>query len=175
MADPPVLGLLADFASPEKLVEAARAARDEGIPGLDAFTPFPVDALDPLLGASGRALPRLAFAGGLFGLVAAYAMQIATNLDFPLDIGGRPLIAWQGFALIAFELSVLFAVGFMGAGFFILNRLPRYHQPLFEVARFERATDDGFFLYVPVAAGTLARRRALLRRLGARSIDEVAA
>src|SRR3546814_14224262 len=56
-----------------------------------------------------RRIPWLGFIGGVFGLVFAYAMQIATNLDYPLNIGGRPLIAWQAFALIGFELTVLFS------------------------------------------------------------------
>ena len=44
MADQPY-GLLAEFDSPEALLEAARAARDAGYRRLDAFTPFPVEGL----------------------------------------------------------------------------------------------------------------------------------
>src|SRR3546814_4677268 len=69
-------------------------------------------------------------------------MQIATNLDYPLNIGGRPLIAWQAFALIGFELTVLFSVLFMVVGFFVLNRLPRYHYPLFDIDRSEEHTSE---------------------------------
>lgn len=174
MADPLPSGLLAEFGTPERLAEAVRAARKAGAKGVDAFTPFPVDEVAEALGFRENLIPRLGLIGGVVGLVGAYAMQIATNLDYPLDIGGRPLIALQAFALIGFELTVLFSVLFMVAGFFILNRLPRYHQPLFWVDRFERATRDGFFLFVATEdAKALRDGRALLKKLKPESIDEV--
>src|SRR4051812_38820633 len=42
-------GLLAEFETPEALVQAARRVRDAGYRDLDAFTPFPVYELFPLL------------------------------------------------------------------------------------------------------------------------------
>ncbi len=173
MADPAPVALLGQFGTPERLVAAADAARHAGWLGIDAFTPFPVPDLDPILAIGDRRIPLLALGGGLFGLVAAYAMQIATNLDYRIDIGGRPLLALQSFALIGFELTILFAVGTMLAGFFILNRLPRYHQSLFWVDRFERATRDGFFLLLPTDRDSLEKARIFLGEQGADSIDAV--
>src|SRR3546814_5440833 len=98
---------------------------------------------------------------------------IATNLDYPLNIGGRPLIAWQAFALIGFELTVLFSVLFMVVGFFVLNRLPRYHYPLFDIDNFEHVTRDGFFLFIPATADdAVPERRAFLERLQPLSIED---
>lgn len=176
MADARIDGLLADFGTPERLIAAAQAARDAGLPGIDAFTPFPVDELNEILSIQENRIARLGFVGGLTGAIAAYAMQIATNLDYRLDIGGRPLVTLQGFALIGFELTVLFSVAFMVAGFFVLSHLPRYHQPIFFVERFERATRDGFFLFMPASgADDVRERRLFLERLGAETIDEVPA
>lgn len=173
MADRAVAGLIGDFGTPDRLVAAARAAREAGAYGLDAFTPFPVDELNDLIVPRERRIAWAGFGGGVTGVVTAYAMQIGTNLDYRLDIGGRPLIALQAFALIGFELTVLFAVGAMVLAFFSLNRLPRYHRPIFDVERFEHATRDGFFLFVP--SDTKPDPRRLLKRLGADTIDEVAA
>jgi hypothetical protein len=38
----------------------------------------------------------------------------------------------------------------LGAFFLVwgLNRLPRFHHPLFNVARFRRVTDDKFFVVI---------------------------
>lgn len=175
MAEAPPQGLLGEYGSPERLVAAVRAARAAGLTGLNAFTPFPVDEVADALGFREKRIPLLGLIGGIVGLVAAYAMQIATNLDYPLDIGGRPLVALQAFALIGFELTVLFSVSFMVVGLFLLNRLPRYNHPLFDIARFERATRDGFFLFVATdGAQGAAEARALMMKLGANSIDEVA-
>jgi hypothetical protein len=168
------LGLIADFGGAERLVTAARAARAAGLEDIDAFTPFPVDELNDVLAIHDKRIPWLGFIGANFGLVGAYAMQIATNLDYRLDIGGRPLVTLQGFALIGFELLVLFSVLFMVVGFFVLNLLPRYHHPLFWVDRFEHATRDGFFLFVATKnAESKNRARALLDELQADSIEEV--
>jgi hypothetical protein len=173
---PPTLVLAPDCAPPLGLSAAGGATREAGVEGIDAFTPFPVDELNDILSIRDDRIARLGFIGGVFGAIAAYAMQIATNLDYPLDIGGRPLVTLQGFALIGFELTVLCSVSFMVAGFFILSHLPRYHQPIFFVDRFERATRDGFFLFLPAAdAGALGKRREMLEQLGAETIDEVPA
>lgn len=174
MAEAPALGLLAQFPSPERLVAAARAAKAEGLLGIDAFTPFPVDELNEVLGIEDHRIGWTGVIGGTFGLVGAYALQIGTNGNYPIWIGGRPLVAPQAFALIGFELLVLCAVGFMVAAFFVFNRLPRYHQPLFWVKRFERATRDGFFLYVPTPdEEALRQRRAWLEAREPLSIDAV--
>ena len=174
MAEAPPLGLLGEFGSPEGLLAAVLGAREAGARDLDAFTPYPVDEVADALGFRDTRIPWLGLIGGVVGLVAAYAMQIGVNLDYSLDIGGRPLIALQAFALIGFELTVLFSVSFMILGLFVTNHLPRYHHPLFSVDRFERATRDGFFLFVPTdAESDVAETDALLRRLGATTIDEV--
>jgi hypothetical protein len=176
MAEPRRQGLLGEYGTPERLIAAVHAAREAGMKGINAFTPFPVDDVAEALGFQDNRIPWLGLIGGVVGLVGAYAMQIATNLDYPLNIGGRPLITFQAFALIGFELTVLFSVSFMVFGLFVLNRLPRYHHPLFDIDRFERVTRDGFFLFVAiddedeVAAHDA---RALLEWLGANSIDEV--
>jgi hypothetical protein len=174
MADRPPLGLIGEFGSPERLVAAARAAREAGVERLDAFTPVPVDELNAVLAIGDSRIPWLGLGGAVFGAVGAYAMQIATNLDYRLDIGGRPLVALQAFALIGFELLVLFSVLFMVFGFFIMNGLPRYHRDLFWVDRFERATRDGFFLFIGTGdESALGEARRLLERLQADHGDEV--
>ena len=50
MADERLYGVLAEFETPEALVEAARSRRArEGYRDLDAFTPFPVEELTTVL------------------------------------------------------------------------------------------------------------------------------
>lgn len=176
MAEPPSRGLLGEYGTPERLVTAVRGAREAGMKRVNAFTPFPVDEVAEALGFKDNRIPWLGLIGGVVGLVGAYAMQIATNLDYPLNIGGRPLLSLQAFALIGFELTVLFSVSFMVFGLFVLNRLPRYNHPLFDIDRFERATRDGFFLFIAIDdedEKAVQEARALLERLGANSIDEV--
>ena len=101
-------------------------------------------------------------------------MQMATNLYFPLWIGGRPLIAVPAFMLICFELLVLGAVlGAIGA-MFVANRLPRLNHPMFEAPEFGLGSDRRFFLAVLAGPGfDRARAGRALAKLKPRAIIEV--
>lgn len=168
--------LLARFDSPDALVAAVDKARKRGFTRLDAFSPFPVEGLAEALDFKSRAIAPLTFAGGLLGGLGGFGMQVATNLDFPLDIGGRPLLAPQAFALITFELMVLGAVCTGIVSMLALNRLPRLHHPLFEAPSFHLASSDSFLLALraddPVFERAKARR--FLGGLHPVSIEDVA-
>src|SRR5947209_4288140 len=102
-------GLLAEFDSPEKLLGAARDARAEGYRRLDAFTPFPVEGLASILQIPRPKVSLIGLIGGFCGAAFAFAMQCYTNYDFPINVGGRPLYAFTAFAVVTFELTVLFS------------------------------------------------------------------
>jgi hypothetical protein len=168
--------LLAEFETPEALLEAARRARAEGYARLEAFSPFPVEGLAAAIGFRERALPLMALAGGILGGGGGYLLQWSTNaIDYPLNVGGRPLDAWPAFAVPAFELAILGAFLAAFFGLLALNRLPRLHHPIFNAARFRRVTVDRFFLAVRSDDEhfELAATRALLERLGALAVEEV--
>lgn len=147
-ADRPIFGLMAEFDAPERLREGVERARAAGFERIDACSPFPVEGLAEALGLREETIPALILAGGMVGAALGYGLQIYTNLAFPIDIGGRPLLAQPAFLLITFELTVLFAVLFGIGGMLALNRLPRLHHPLFDSEAFARASADRFFLVI---------------------------
>jgi len=141
-------GFLADFSRPEPLIETARAARQAGYTRLEAYSPFMLPELEPVLGQRSNRAYWAGILGALIGGGLGLGMQIYANLSYPLDIGGRPLIALQGFAVITFLMTI--TGGALGAlfGLFFLCRLPLLHHPLFETEAFQRATDDRFLLCI---------------------------
>jgi hypothetical protein len=140
--------LVAEFNRPEALLAAMRRARDRGFSRLEAFSPFPVEGLAESLGFRERWIAPIILAGAILGALGGFAMQAGASLDFPLNVGGRPVVAVPAFVLITFELMVLGAVGAGVLALLILNRLPRLHHPLFEIADFHFATADKFFLAI---------------------------
>ena len=174
---PPIWGLLAEFESPSALVAAAARVRDAGYKRIDAHTPFPVEALPEALGVKPTILPLLVLLGGLLGCVGGYFMQYyASNIAFPLNVGGRPMHSWPMFVPITFELTVLLGGLTAVIGMLALNGLPMPYHPLFNVPRFALATRDRFFLAIEARDPLFDRHGTarFLRELGAREVSEVA-
>jgi hypothetical protein len=117
----------------------------------------------------------ITLAGGIFGILGMLAIQLFVNVDYPIEVGGRPLFAWPAFAVVDFELMILCAVLFAVAGMLIINRLPKLHHPLFGTPRFGLASEDRFFLYIDASDPKFdaARTRSFLGSLGAWSIEAV--
>jgi hypothetical protein len=170
-------GLLAEFATPEALVEATRRAREEGYRDLDTFTPFPIYEIFPVLRLRDQRVLWLGLFGGLFGCALAFGMQIFTNYDYPINVGGRPLYALSAFAVVAFELTVLFAALTPAIGMLVLNGLPRLHHPVFGAPSFHRASRDRFFLCVLASDGKFdaGKTRDFLGKLEPASVEMVEA
>lgn len=168
-------GLIAEFDDGERLVEALRKAHAAGFSRLDSYSPYPLEGMPEALGFHDRRLALLTLAGGIFGAVFGYGMQVFAIGDFPIDIGGRPLFAWQSFLMVSFELAVLFAVLAAVFGMLVLNRLPRLHHPVFDVPGFERVNVDRFFLIIfgDDASFEPAFARSFLESLAPRAVHTV--
>jgi hypothetical protein len=167
---------LAEFDKPEALVEAARRARAEGYCKLDAYTPFPIEELTPVLHLGhGRRIHRLGFLGACLGAALALAMQAFTNWDYPINVGGRPLYAWSAFAVVTFELTVLFGALVPAFGMLALNRLPRLNHPVFAASRIHLASRDRFFLSIEAEDTKFDEQETprFLKSLGAKSVELV--
>jgi mono/diheme cytochrome c family protein len=145
-------GIVAEFDSVDTLLVACRRVRDAGYTKTDAFTPFAVHGIDKALGIKPTVLPWIVLAAGLTGLVTALVMQIWMNaINYPYIISGKPYISLPAFVPVAFELTILFSSFGAFFGMWALNGLPRFSNPIFTDPRFDRATDDKFFLYIDSA------------------------
>lgn len=144
-----VYGLLAEFEHSEALVECAHRARTRGFRHTDAFTPYPIEGLAEELGAKETPVAAIALTGGLIGGIGGYIMQyFSAVIDYPINIGGRPLHSWPSFIIVTFELTILFAGLCAAFGMLALNDLPKPHHPLFGVPEFARVNVNRFFFCI---------------------------
>lgn len=169
-------GLLAQFAAPEVLHDAAAKACAHNYRKLDAFSPFPVEGLAQVLGKKRTRLPCLTLVGALLGGISGYAMQYyASVISYPLNVGGRPYHSWPAFIPIVFELSILGAALFSVLGMLGLSGLPMPYHPLFNVPEFKLASRDQFFLCIEAGDPKfdLQQTREFLLDCGAAAVFEV--
>jgi hypothetical protein len=174
----PLYGLMAEFDDANALVEAAKRAHAEGYRKVDAYSPFPIEAVWEALHAEDRRVQMFVLLGGIAGCLAGFGLCYWTQvIAYPLNIGGRPFNSWPSFIPVTFETTILFAAFTAVIGMIALNGLPMPYHPVFNVPSFSRASQDGFFLAIEAADPKFDRTRTFefMRGLGAKEVNEVAA
>jgi hypothetical protein len=117
----PPFALMAEFQTSQELIQAIRASHEAGYTKLEAYTPYPIEEVWEELGHHRSWLPLIVLIGGIFGCLGGFFLQYwASVINYPLNVGGRPLI----------------------------NKLPMPHHPVFGVERFARASQDRYFLAI---------------------------
>jgi len=145
----PIHGLMAEFHSPEALLHAAERAHRQGFKRMDAYTPFPIEGLSEALGVHDRRVPLIVLLGGIAGCLGGFFLQYwVAVIDYPLNVGGRPLNSWPAFIPVTFEMTILFAALAAFLGVLALNGLPMPYHPVFNVEQFELASRNRFFLCI---------------------------
>jgi len=171
-----IYGLMAEFENPNDLVAAARQAREAGYVKLDAYTPYPVEALAEALDIHDRRLPAVVLGGGILGGLFGYALCYWTSvMAYPLNIGGKPFHSAPAFIVPTFETTILFAAFAAVLGMLGLNGLPMPYHPVFNTPRFALASRDRFFLCIEARDPKFDRDEtwAFLTRLAPRVVMDV--
>jgi len=173
---PPIYGLLAEFRSPHEVVEAAKKVREAGYRQVDGYSPYPIEELCEALHLHGSPLPKLVLLGGILGLLAGWGLEYwASVIEYPMNIGGRPIDSWPAFVVPAFETTILFAAGTAVFGMLALNGLPHPYHPVFNVPSFALASRDRFFIAIEARDPKFDREgtKVFLKGLGASTVSEV--
>jgi hypothetical protein len=144
-----VYGIMAEFAEPEQLLHAARAAYEAGYRKMDAYSPYAIEGVAEAIGFHKTRIPLIVLIGGICGALVAYGMQwYSAVIDYRLNVGGRPPHSWPAFVPITFELTVLFAAIAGLVGLLALNGLPKPYHPVFNAPEFKLASQTRFFLCI---------------------------
>src|SRR5580704_15481545 len=174
----PLYGLMAEFETPEKVLEAALRTHAAGCRRIDAFTPIPVEGLAEAVGFDWTSLPIVVFFGGLLGGSTGFTMCWYANvISFPLNVGGKPLNSWPMWIPITFELTILGAALTAVFGMLAMNGLPTPYHPVFSVSRFALPSKDRFFLVIKIRDRKfdLAATKAFLEEMRPHGVFEIEA
>jgi hypothetical protein len=170
----PYFGALAEFDSAAAIFHACEKVRDKGFRKWDAHTPFPVHGLDRAMGLGSSKVPWIVLVLALLGGTGGFALQAWTSTEgYAMVISNKPLLSWQAFMPVTFELSVL--LGAFGAvfGMWGVNRLPQWYHSVFRSQRFAKVTDDKFFISIESADPKFnpEATQAFLREIGATHVE----
>jgi hypothetical protein len=170
-------GVMAEYDSSQALVDAARKVVAEGFVKVEAYSPVPIEELNDIIHRRRTNLPKLVLGGGLAGMATGFALQYwASVIEYPLNIGGRPLASWTAFIVPSYELTILFSALTAAGGMIVLNGLPQPYHPVFNVERFSMASSDKFFLVIEAGDPKFDQHRTtdFLRTTGAKGVYDVA-
>lgn len=145
----PLFGVMAEFKTGDELIVATRKAREAGYTRMDGYSPYPIGEVADELGFPRSEIGAVMFIGGVVGAVVGFLMQTwFAVVDYPINIGGKPFWSWPQFIPVTWALLVLTACLSGVFGLLALCGLPQPYHPVFNVARFVRATRDRFFLCI---------------------------
>ena len=149
---PETYGLMAEFPTPDALIAAAHQVHKAGYQKVDAYTPYPIEAVSEALDLPRSKVPLLVLVGGLLGGLGGYMLQYWSQvIRYPMNIGGRPVHSWPSFIVPTFECTILGAALTAVIGMILLNGLPLPYHPVFNVPRFALASRDRYFLVIEAA------------------------
>lgn len=177
-SDRGIHGLMAEFRDPDDLLAAAQKVHAAGYRKVEAYTPYPIEEIADALDQHHTKLPLFVLLGGLLGGLGGYALQYwSAVINYPMNIGGRPLHSWPAFIVPTFECTILGASLTAVVGMVLLNGLPMPYHPVFNVRRFAAAaSSDAFFLVIEAEDPQFdpAETRRFLGELNPSEVSDVA-
>lgn len=136
-------------ACPDKFLELGEHARKKGFKDIDCTMPYPVHGFEESYGFKGSWIGLAAFGALLTGWAAGFGMQYwMLNVDYLINIGGKPHVSWPAFIPVTFECGILFAAITTLLSLLIGARLKP--SPMMKVID-ERCTDDLFSIVIPIS------------------------
>jgi hypothetical protein len=169
MSTPESHGTLGVYDAVDATARTIERLRAAGIKRITVFSPVPSHELEHALHAGESPIRLYTLVGGLTGAAAGFAMPTWMSLDWPLVVGGKPIVSLPAWVIIAFELTILFGALSTVAGLFIHARLPQRRIMQVYDAGFSA---DRFGVLVLPPAGREAQVRDIMRESGAFEVRE---
>ena len=134
-------GILASYEYLDSTVDAIENLRKAGFEDVKAYAPYPDHHIEHALGYGESPVRVWTLVGALTGAATGFAFTIWTSVDWPLVVGGNPIISIPAYIPIVFEMTVLFGALSTLIGLAVLTRLPNLkpavvYDPEFTAGRY---------------------------------------
>jgi hypothetical protein len=164
-------GVLAHFIYVDDFLLALRALKTGGHQIETTFSPIPVHEVEEILGRKSGRIPLITLLGGVSGGLGVLALAVYAHLSFNFITGGKPVLAWVPWVVVAFEGAILGAVLSSVVAWVLRGRLPRLrtaagYDPCF--------SGDCFGVLVTCTPDKEEEMERLLRERGAGEVRHVA-
>ena len=155
----PVNGILASYEYLDSTVDTIEGLRKAGFEEIKAYTPYPDHHIEHALGYGQSPVRVWTLVGGLTGAATGLAFTMWTSIDWPLVVGGKPMVSVPAFVPIIFEMTVLFGALATVIGLFVLARIPNLkpavvYDPEFSAGRYG--------VYVEASSSRLEEARKIM-------------
>jgi len=179
MSKPAAFSVVGIFDSAQLLMNAIPGIRAKTKSRVEAYTPYPLEGIDKLLGLRKSPIGGMVLVMGVIGALSAISLELWTSgIDYPQVTAGKPVFSWEAFIPIMFELTVLFATFTAGLGMLLLlNRLPMFRHPMLRSKSMPLVTRDKFALAVESTGPELDVESIsrLLQDSGAQTVEVIEA
>lgn len=151
-------GLLASYEYLDSTVDAIEGLRKAGFE-VKAYAPYPEHHIEHAMGYGQSPVRVFTLVGGLTGTATGFAFTTFTSVDWPLVVGGKPIVSIPAYVIIAFEMTILFGALATVIGLFILSRLPDLKPAIVYDPEF---SSGRYGVYVEPPADRLEEARRIL-------------
>ena len=152
-------GILASYEYLDSTVDAIENLKKAGFKDIKAYAPYPEHHIEHALGYGQSPVRVWTLVGALTGTSTAFAFTSWTSVEWPLVVGGKPIISIPAFIPIVFEMSVLFGALATVIGLFVLSKLPNVKPAVVYDPEF---TAGRYGVYVEADASRLEEARKIM-------------
>ncbi|HEV2669672.1 MAG TPA: DUF3341 domain-containing protein [Gemmatimonadales bacterium] len=162
---PATPGVLGVFAHLDATLEAIKKLRAAGHSDFTVYSPIPRHEIEGALGQAVSPVRIFTLIGGIAGCGVGAWLTLWMSGDWPIVVGGKPVLSIPPYVVIMFEMTILFGalstiLGILLNSMFAARRLGTIQYD-------PRFTNDKFGVFVPTGSDKAASVETLLRDAGA--------
>lgn len=172
-----IFGVTALFDTPNDIIAAASKTANSEYKKFDVYTPYPVHGMDAAMKLPPSKLGFITLFFGLSGTALAILLAYFTmSVDYPMNIGGKPLFSFPAYVPVAFEVTVL--LGTLATVIGMLTfffKFPHNSHPLHDTAFMKAASMDKYGVCIEAEGSSFDAEAAksFLAGIGGKSIEVV--